>query len=324
MEFSGLIKSYRVNRLLDEQEKTHHLKQSRRLELNPHYQLSVIKLNSNYLECVDKWFGWRGVLTAVMVVIVTVFVVGFLGILHLTLISPPELRPDNDGWLICTVIAAMISPVIAAAIWILKKESFSYTHYPIRFNRKTRMVHVFRTNGTILSVPWDMIFFTLGYMQQWNEWEVRGHILEPDNVTVRETFSLSYVGSLPTDAIAPSAQYSSQDFVRAHWEFIRRYMEDGPQSVSGQVQFCMPVDGRRESFRVGAERVFSNFAGAPLLIYWMMFPFCSIVSIFRWFAMRTSKIPQWPQEVEESGRLEPNDPFAIKGGPDGKSIAVFP
>jgi hypothetical protein len=53
-----------------------------------------------------------------------------------------------------------------ALIWLLRKESFAYTHYPMRFNRKTRTVHVFRPNGTVLSVPWDQLYFTLGHMAQ--------------------------------------------------------------------------------------------------------------------------------------------------------------
>ena len=324
MEFSGLIRGYRVDRVLSEQEKMHHLKQGQRLNLEPHYQLSVIKLNSHYLECVDKWFGWKGVLTAVMSIVIFIFSVGFLGISAVTLTSPPDLRPANESWMICAVIAAMIFPVIATAIWMLKKESFSYTHSPLHFHRVSRMVHVFRTNGTVLSVPWDKIFFTLGHLRQWNEWEVRGHVLGPDNLTVRETFSLSYVGSLATADTVPNVQYSSQDFVRAHWEFIRRYMEECPQAVSSQIQFCIPVDGRYESFGVGMERVFANFAGAPFLIYWMMFPFCLVVSIFRWFAMRTSKIPQWPQEIEDSCKVETDDPYAIEGAADGERVAVFP
>jgi hypothetical protein len=35
------------------------------------------------------------------------------------------------------------------------------------------------------------------------------------------------------------------DFVRAHWEFVRRYMEDGPEAVSSLVKFCMPIELQR-------------------------------------------------------------------------------
>jgi hypothetical protein len=325
MEFLGLLGKYRVDRPLDEQELCHRLKQNRRLNLSPHYQLSVIEMNSTYLETTDKWYGWKGVISAAMLAIILIFASGLLKFFYVTLTGGPEFRPAGDSWWILTTITAMSLPLLVAAAWTLSKESFAYTHYPMRFNRITRMVYVFRPNGTVLSIPWDQVFFTLGHILPWDEWEVRGHVLDADNVTVRETFALSYVGSLSPDDVAKgNTQYSSQDFVRAHWEFIRRYMEDGPQSVSGQVQFCMPVNRRREGFRVGAERVFANFAGAPFLIYWVMFPFCSVVSIVRWFAMRTCKIPQWPQEVKVNCIVEPDDPYAIEGALNGERVAVFP
>jgi len=325
MEFSGLIGKYRVNRLLNEKELSHRLMQGKRLNLSPRYQLSVIKMNSTYLESTDKWYGWKGIISTVMLAIIAIFFTGLLKFYYVILISGSEFRPAGDSWWILTAITAMSLPLLVTAIWALSKESFSYTHYPMRFNRITRMVHVFRPDGTVLSASWDQVFFTLGHIVQWNEWEVRGHVLEPDNVTVRETFALSYVGSLNADDVAPGrTHYSSQDFVRAHWEFIRRYMEEGPQSVLDQVQYCMPIQSRREGLRVGAERVFANFASAPLLVYWMMAPFCLVVSIIRWFAMHTCKIPQWPHDIDASCTLEANDPYAIEGAPDGERVAVFP
>jgi hypothetical protein len=325
MEFSGLLGKYCVNRLLNDQELRHRLKQDRRLNLSPRYQLSVIEMNSTYLESTDKWYGWKGVVSTVALTVIIIFFTGLLKFYYVTIAEGAEFRPAGDSWWILTAITSMSLPLLGAAVWTLNKESFAYTHYPMRFNRITRMVYVFRSDGTVLSVPWGKVFFTLGHIVQWNEWEIRGHVLDADNITVRETFALSYVGSLnATDVMPGNTQYSSEDYVRAHWEFIRRYMEDGPQAVSSQVQFCMPVNGRRERFRVGMERVFANFAGAPFLIYWMMFPFCLIISIFRWLAMRTSKIPQWPEEIKASCTVEPDDPYAIEGAADGERVAVFP
>jgi hypothetical protein len=328
MDFLGLIGSYSKQRPLTDLERNQRLDQKRRLDVQPHYQLSVIRMSSAYFESVDKWYAWKGVLTAVGSAIICIFIYGIFRVGFGTdgavwsMMSPD----DKIEQLVFTLAIALIStPLIWLGAWLIKKESFAYTHYPIRFDRNGRAVHVFRTNGTMLSIPWDQIFFTLGHLQQWNEWEVRGHILEPDGVTVNDTFALSYTGSInAVDIVSQGAQSSSEDFVRAHWEFVRRYMEEGPQAVSSQVQFCMPVDECRESFRVGMERIFANFAGAPFPIYWMMFPFCLTVSLFRWFAMRTSKIPTWSADIEASCRIEVDDPYAIKGAPTGDRLAVFP
>ncbi|MFC3461206.1 DUF6708 domain-containing protein [Massilia haematophila] len=222
-------------------------------------------------------------------------------------------------------MAGVVGCLSWGAIWLLRKESFAYTHYPIRFNRKTRTIHVFRIDGTVLSTSWDKVFFTLVKMPPWDEWEVRGHVLEADGVAVKETFALSCVDSLDArDAIPGATESSSRDFVRAHWEFIRRYMEEGPDVVSEQVKFCMPVNDRHEKIRVSIERVFANIAGAPLVFYWMLFPFCIAISFFRLIAMRTSKIPQWPDDVEMDCQIEIGDPYAFEGNSAGERVNLFP
>lgn len=86
----------------------------------------------------------------------------------------------------------------------------------------------------------------------------------------------------------------------------------------------MPLEKRRESIRVGTERVFANIAGAPFLLYWILFPLCLLVSAGRVIAMHTSKIPQWPAEIDASCAIEPGDPYAIEGDAAGERVAVFP
>ena len=152
-------------------------------------------------------------------------------------------RPENyvslgstsdATFLVVTGLMAM--PMVLFSGWILCKESFAWTHYPIRLNRKTRMVHAFRLDGTVLSVPWDEVLFTLGRGNRAfgvQNWDIRGHVLDADGVTVRETFAFS-------------AEDIDHDILRRHWEFLRRYMEEGPEALVGQVEFCMPVAGRRE------------------------------------------------------------------------------
>lgn len=324
MEFSSRYKLNPVERPLTEQERLLHLEQKVLLDLHPHYQLCVIKMNSTYLESVDKHFGWKGASSAVALVVILMFLSLYLGLIHVSMNRDMNSVATNDDSFVLIAAAGMIAPLVVAAVWILRRESFAYTHYPMRFNRKTRMVHVFRKNGTVLSVSWDSLYFTLGKIANTNEWEVRGHVINSSNKAVCETFSLSYTGFLPTEFFSVSTtRPHAEDFLRAHWEFIRRYMEDGPGAVTGQIQFCMPVDKRRESFFVGAERIFANIAGAPFVIYWIMSPICLIVSLSRWFAMRTSKLPRWPHDIEATCSIEPNDSHAIEGAPDGTRVAVF-
>lgn len=204
---------------------------------------------------------------------------------------------------------------------LLKKECFAYTHYPLRFNRKTRTVHWFRTDGSITSAAWDEVFFTLVPVA--GEWDVRGHVLADDGATVIDTFALSYTGVILRQDLDPQAAPSQRDFVRAHWEFVRRYMEEGPQAVSQPIEFCMPVDGRKETVKGGAQRVFANFAGGSSFFMLLVAPICAWVILGRILAMKTSKIPQWPQQVEDACRIEPGDQAAFAGDSNGDRIAVI-
>lgn len=324
MNYLGLIGKYPSNRPLTDAERLNQLRQKVRLNVEPRYQLCVIKMNSTYLESVDKWFAWKGLISWFTIVVIVMFGGLWFGLLSISLSRDDGFRGDGDDFSLLVGVAGIIFPVIAFAIWMLCRESFAYTHYPMRFDRKNRMVHVFRTDGTVLSWPWDDIFFTLGHLAPEDSWEIRGHVLDKNREIVCETFALSYVGSIPTlNTAFDASKCSSEDYVRAHWEFIRRFMEEGPEAIVKQVQFCMPVDGRKESVRVGFERVFANFAGAPAFLYWAMYPFCFLVGLGRVFAMRTSKVPLWPSEIESACAVEQNDPYAIMGARDGECMAVF-
>jgi hypothetical protein len=73
MDFAGLVKKFPSNRPLSDQEKDLQLKQKQPLNINPHHQMSVIEMNSTYLESVDKWYGEKGTITALMLILVLIF-----------------------------------------------------------------------------------------------------------------------------------------------------------------------------------------------------------------------------------------------------------
>ncbi|GGC17966.1 DUF6708 domain-containing protein [Pseudoduganella buxea] len=327
MDFSGIIVPFLIKRPLTDQEKAHQLHQKRRLAVAPRDQLSVIAMNSTYLESVDKWFGWKGTVSLITVALMLIFThsVGQMAATWLLQAAGIKQTTLATGVLLANGLAALVvyGLILWGCITFLRRESFAYTHYPLRFNRKNRTVYVWRTNGTVLEVPWDDVFFTLAKVVE--QWEVRGHVLAPDKLTIVESFALSHSDLMSHEDLDPaSRRYSDRDTVRAHWEFIRRYMEDGPEEASRQILFCMPVDGRRETAKGGMHRVFVNFNGAPWPFLLMLSPILLLVSLFRILAMRTSKIPQWPDHVEAACAVEAGDPYAIAGDAAGDRIAVYP
>jgi hypothetical protein len=183
------------------------------------------------------------------------------------------------------------------AIWGLRKESFHLTHFPARLNRKTRMIHLFRPerNGGVLSVPWDKVFFTLGRGQSQGYWDVRGHILAPDGQTVQETFSLG-------------TPWGDREQVRQHWEYMRRYMEQGPQSILEATLMYLPIADAKERGMFAFFRLMMLFPGLTVGLV-IFVPACLLIMLGRLFANATSRIPQWPADIEAQCAIEPGDAF---------------
>jgi hypothetical protein len=317
MDFAGLVGRFRTNRPLSSDERQFQLHPKEPTGLQPLDQLAVIRMNSTYLEMVDKWYGEKGTITLVGIVIIAMFTAGFAALVHIAVTRDPALESAGSDIGILVFAAVLFTPLVLVAGWLLKKESFAYTHYPIRFNRKTRMVHVFRTNGSVLSVPWEKLFFTLSQVDQFYQfWNVLGHVLDEDGVTVRESFALKISGIR-----------SGHEFLRSHWEFVRTYMEEGPDSLAGQVRFCLPIAEKKESISVGMHHFLEHMvAGAPKFWVFHVVPvlFTALNLPFRSFAIATSRIPVWPAEVDAACRIENDDPYAIEGAPNGDRVAVFP
>ena len=71
MDFTGQgrFTAYKVDRPLTEQEKADRLDRKRRLNTTMRDELSVIKINSTYMELVDRWYapkGWSVVLAIML------------------------------------------------------------------------------------------------------------------------------------------------------------------------------------------------------------------------------------------------------------------
>lgn len=299
MDYYGQLPKYPINRPLTEAERADQLQQKKRVEIDPHYNLSVIRINSTYLEIVDKYYAWKGgaLLISVVVILIASIALGTVAALVINKWDMATIE-NRQGSLGALFVAALVFlPLIIYSIWLALRETFTYTHYPIRLNRKTRMVYVFRRDGTILSVPWDDLFFTLNKATR--DWNVRGHVLDVDGVTVKETFAFPMYDDLKSELLL-------------YWEFVRRYMEDGPAKLigsgDGQVNICHPIADRKESFGWSMHLIYSHFAPVPIML-WIFSPFLTLVGLARYLAHLTCDVPEWPKRINDSCVIEPGDPY---------------
>lgn len=304
--YKGLIKSFRVNRPLTDSDRKYHLDQDKRLEVTPYPDLMVIRLGSSYLEVVDKYFQGKGFLSLVVLAFSAVFLVGgaFLVVDVMNIVATGERFP---GAIRHAALTSSFSIAFGLGIiWFGRVEWLGYTHYPIRLNHRTQMVHVFRKDGSVLSVPWADLYFTLDYdFSYFRFWEIHAHVLAEDRETVLETFVLGTSEDVDPGGLA---------ILHAHWEFFRRYMSEGPGSVAQFVKYAMPIDGKRESYRSGYEVIMSAFRHpnpVARLMTTILWPVLFLQSLVRWVVMRTCRIPRWPAEIEAVNVVDDDDPYDI-------------
>lgn len=292
----GMVTRFQVDRPLSKSEQQHRFNVLKSVSAKPHYELSLIQLNSTFIECVDKWYSMRGFVAMGGALIGCLVAAGITFGVYVTI---------KDGDAFFGTITVFLLVLLCICAYLFTRDAFTYTHYPIRFNRKNRQVYVFRRDGTVLKTGWDDIYWTIyGHDLPTRDAFVVGHVLGDDKKTVRETFALSLVTVVDAAGLQE---------LKDHFEFFRRYMEDGPGPVLEAIEpvplIMLPgIYKQRERWVFGWERLTLNMNGWPLVqLVFQVFFFP--MSLFRWLAMRTSKIPQWPQWVEDECRVEPDDPW---------------
>ncbi len=294
-------KGFLVNRMLNDYEREHRFDIKKSASDKAHYDLSLIRFNSTFTECVDKWYSMRGFVAMAGSVVSALMI-------YLICVSSYELF--FEGYQENLALLLLGAVILWWAVKFLVSDAFTYTHYPIRFNRKNRQVYAFRRDGTVFKAGWDELYWTIyGSGSRASDIFVAGHLLESDRVTVKETVALSNV----TTAVEAGEQQ-----LRNHFEFFRRYMEEGPGPVLEALKptpliMLPPINRQRESWAFGWERLTLNANGFPL-IQLLFQVFFLPISLFRWIVMHTSKIPQWPQWVEDECRIEPDDPWRREPG----------
>ncbi|MHA7848452.1 DUF6708 domain-containing protein [Serratia sp. D1N4] len=309
MDYYGLFPKFKINRPLNDSEREQQLKQSQSIDLEGQSIITdnkVISINSSYLELVDKYYSAKGFGSLIAFFGFSSMVFILISTIFFSFFDSSNIYWDD---ILFALVILIPSGAMAILMFILlKTEWFAWTHYPVRFDRKNRLVHVFRLDGSTYSVPWDSVFFTSGlnHRKDFNkDYYISGHVLADDNQTVIDTFCLP-------------ATHSDRKELERHWEFVRRYMEAGPESVIGVVNFCLPIAKKREGFRFGLLYLLSGCNGTPLFLFPFFFVLFFIFSVPRYIAMVTSKIPVWPESIESLCEVATDDPYLVDASSNSK------
>ncbi|MDD1969311.1 hypothetical protein NPS29_28645, partial [Pseudomonas putida] len=134
-------------------------------------------------------------------------------------------------------IGGLITGFITSALWAfpnyffwkygwswIRAELFTHRHLVARFNRKTRQVHINRPAyaGGVVTLPWDAV--CAGVSPEDEEYMGVGGVLIL-------SFMSEQTGAGYDEMMMLGRPMSGNAELVGFWEYIRRYMEEGPESV---------------------------------------------------------------------------------------------
>jgi len=212
---------------------------------------------------------------------------------------------DHESRSLITILTTLIMLFISATIFYLyskygihltRLEMLTSRHLLIRFNRITQQVHLHRPSycGGIVTFPWKTTGST-------------GLYPEDDSLSVGMRLGLIWHPSrtsLPHIEIALlGKQGQGGSELRDEWEFIRRYMEEGPHAVPRprlSTQLPSPIQAFSAQFE-GLGRFFRNSSWLFKLVMLMVWPAFVIIGSAHWISLLLCWRPRWPKVIREAG-----------------------
>lgn len=291
---------------------------NKRAAHRPIANASVFRMNETFLEVCGQFEAQRGML-GFAVCFIPIGVIGFLS--YLVCLAIFELirgffrtgAPVMWGQTVFFILATSLT-LICPLLWVFKKialrlvrkDYFTTRRTLIRFNRVTRKVYVHHppNAGGVQTYDWDRAIATLDNPAATSPTPVseadanKGDgrlILAWIDLEARKMQGFLFVGRAAGNAARG----------RAWWEYIRRYMEEGPDSVPKPFlrlwKGAWPQMSLLNVFYPYPERLLH---GGPL--WWLLLPCLAPFDLMRaalhWLAMLLCVEPKFPPEIERAGQ----------------------
>ena len=205
-------------------------------------------------------------------------------------------------------------PVVALSIFVkyvvpyMRLELFTARRIIVRFNRVTRRVYLLRPKncGGVVSLDWEQTgvavdkkmrgldgmggFLYMGWVGENVGTDAKGNVVQYD---------VSMVGKTTRNA----------EELLGFWEYIRRYMEDGPQAVPPPKKLISKFPWPWNSFKAAWGLDTSFFGNSRLWIFVllrvMVLPAVILQGIGHWVSLLLCYEPKFPKEIEQAGRPGP-------------------
>ncbi|MFG0754213.1 DUF6708 domain-containing protein [Pseudomonas sp. TYF_14] len=212
---------------------------------------------------------------------------------------------DPEGRSVITILSTIIMLSVSSAlvylyskygIHLTRLEMLTSRHLLIRFNRVTQQVHLHRPKycGGIVTFPWKTTGSTA---------------IDPedDSLSVGTRLGLvwhpSRTGLPHMEMALLGKQGQGGSELRDEWEFIRRYMEEGPHAVPRprlSTQLPSPIQAFSAQFE-GLERFFRKSSWLFKVALLFVWPAFVIIGTAHWLSLLLCWRPRWPKVIREAG-----------------------
>lgn len=182
---------------------------------------------------------------------------------------------------------------------LFRLELFTQRHIIARFNRKTRQVYLNRPKyaGGLVVLPWDATIAAIDPDA-------------PDSQVIGECLALAW-----PQEFNPGIGYEEMAFVGqpmdgnrevlGFWEFIRRYMEEGPDAVPRPKRlrplFPWPWNSVRATLNFMGPVLRRGGKPYALAVGLLLSPLMALHALCHWISLLLCWPTRWPREIAEAG-----------------------
>jgi hypothetical protein len=179
---------------------------------------------------------------------------------------------------------------------ITRLETLTSRHLVIRFNRKTQQVHLHRPKycGGIVTLPWKTTGSSATNPQD-------DHLSQGMYQILHWHPALTGLPHFEMAMISKQGQGGSEH--RDEWEFIRRYMEEGPETLPRprlSTQLPSPIQAFGAQFE-GLGRFIRKSSWLLKIALLFVWPAFVIIGTAHWVSLMLCWRPRWPKIIREAG-----------------------
>lgn len=203
-------------------------------------------------------------------------------------------------------VVALFFVLGCVVIWLFFKyawtwvrvELFTQRHLVARFNRKTQQVYLNRPSdaGGNVVLAWESAVAAIDPD-------------EPDHLGMGGflvlVFSNKRSPSDFEDVAFLGRPMSGNREIEGFWEYIRRYMEDGPEAVPKPKRLLplwpSPVEAVRATLRFMSPMWRASGKPVALLTGLVLSPLLALHAFCHWISLLLCWKPRWPKEIREAG-----------------------